>query len=90
MQEIGDKMTTITTVIKDKKKLIFSKTETLRLLKENKLAEVFLAANFNDIAQFQRIADINGTKINVIKQNNDELGALCRKPYAIAVIGLKK
>ena len=83
-------MTTITAVIKDKKKLVFSKTETLRLLKENKLAEVFLSANFDDKNQFERIAKLTDTKINITKQNNDELGALCRKPYTISVIGLKK
>ena len=84
------KMTAITTVLKDKKKLVFSRTETMKLLKTAKLAEVFLTSNLNDKDQIKRAAKLTDTKVNVIKQTNDELGALCRKPYAIAVIGLKK
>ncbi|MBT3940501.1 hypothetical protein HOD83_01915 [Candidatus Woesearchaeota archaeon] len=83
-------MVAITTVIKDKKKLVFGKAETLRILKEGKLAEVFLTTNLNDKESYKRLAALTDTKVNVIKQTNDELGALCRKPYAISIIGLKK
>lgn len=80
----------ITALLKDKKKLVFSRAETLKLLRTGRLAEVFLAANFPSEQNIKNLAELTETKVNKLKQTNDELGALCKKPFAISIIGLKK
>jgi ribosomal protein L30E len=83
-------MTTITQVLKDTKKMVFGKAQVMKLLQEGKLTEVFLAENSIEKQSIGNIAKLSETKVNILKQNNDELGALCKKPFAIAIIGLKK
>lgn len=83
-------MVTITTLLKNKKNLSFSKAETIKLLRTGKLAEVYLAANFPSENEIVNLAKLTETKISKLKQTNDELGALCKKPFAISIIGLKK
>jgi ribosomal protein L30E len=80
----------ISNVLKENKNIIFSKDQNLKLLREGKLSEIFLADNFPSKTLFENIAKMTDTKVNILKQKNDEIGALCKKPYAISIIGLKK
>ena len=83
-------MVDIKKLIKNKEKIVFGKSEVIRLLREGKLEEVFLAQNLKDIANINNIASFSETKVTVLEHINDELGALCKKPFKISIIGLKK
>lgn len=83
-------MINVATLLKDKKKLVFSRAETLKLLRTGRLDEVFLSANFPSGKNIENLAKLTETKVNKLKQTNDELGALCKKPFPISIIGLKK
>ncbi|MBT3582911.1 hypothetical protein HN777_00710 [Candidatus Woesearchaeota archaeon] len=81
---------TINTILKDTKKLVFSKAQTMKMLRQGKLSEIFLSSNFDEAKLFENIAKMTDTKVNKLTQTNDEIGALCKKPYQISIIGLKK
>jgi large subunit ribosomal protein L30e len=83
-------MKKITTVLNDTKKRVIGKTETIKQLRSGKLAEVLVASNFDDKDTIQKLAKLTETKVQVLSQTNDELGALCKKPFSISIIGLKK
>ena len=83
-------MTDIIKVLKSKKKLAFGRAKIEKLLQTGKLDEIFLAANFPDVNEIKNLAGLSKTPVTVLKQTNDEMGALCKKPFSISIIGLIK
>lgn len=83
-------MASIRTLLKDKKKLSFGDQRTLKLLKNGGLSEVFVCSNYPKKAEIKRLVAISDAKLNVVKHTNEELGALCKKPFSISIIGLIK
>ena len=83
-------MTDITKVLKSKKNFVFGKSRIIKFLRDGKLEEVFIAANFPEKQKIKNLAGLTETPVNILKQTNDELGALCKKPFAISIIGLIK
>lgn len=75
-----------------KKKIIIGKDRTLKLLKNDKLSKVFISNNCEEKTKedIEHYAKIN--KVNVVKLNmtNEEVGAFCKKPFSISVLGLEK
>lgn len=80
----------ISKILKSKKKLIFGKSQIIKFLRNGKLEEVFLSANFPEANEIKNLAGLAETPVTVLKQTNDELGALCKKPFSISIIGLIK
>jgi len=72
--------------------LVIGSDRVLKLLRENQLSQVFLASNAPVIVaeDVQRYAGMTSTAVEVLAVPNDELGVLCKKPFNIAAIGLKK
>jgi ribosomal protein L30E len=72
--------------------LILGSDKVLKLLRENQMESVWLASNSpKDVAEdIKRYAGLSGTSVEALEIPNDELGVLCKKPFNIAVIGLKK
>ena len=71
-------------------KLVLGTEETVKLLKLNKLARVFVAANCPepvkaDIRHHCTASDCELVELSV---PNDELGVLCKKPFSVAVVGI--
>ncbi len=71
-------------------KLVIGTDKTVKLLKLNKLAKIFIARNTAELIEadlnyYSKINDIEVLKLNI---DNDELGVLCKKPFSISVIGL--
>ena len=69
-------------------KLIFGKDRTLKLLKNEKLKKVFLASNCdedtkNEIKKYAKIANVEVIELDI---PNEEVGARCKKPFAISVL----
>lgn len=74
------------------KKAIIGTDETIKNLKIGKVEQVFLTSNCpedvkEDIMYYSKLSK---AKVVMLKQPNDELGALCKKPYSISVVSVIK
>lgn len=74
------------------KKLKMGIKETLKLMKKGKVKEVFVSSNCQEdlLAQIKRYCKISGCKLHELKENNKELGVICKKPFSISVCCYEK
>jgi len=75
--------------LKDKKAVIGT-ARSLKALKLGKVKKVFITSNCpasvkKDIKYYAKLSNV---EVVQLKQPNDELGALCKKPFSISVISL--
>lgn len=72
----------------DEKKTVIGTERTLKALKKGSLTKVFVASNTADetIAQIKALA--GKIEVVVLKENNEELGTMCKKPFFISVLGV--
>ncbi len=73
-------------------KAIIGTEKTLKNLKLGKVSKVFLTSNCpagvkKDIKYYSKLAKVDVVQL---KQPNDELGALCKKPFSISVLSVVK
>ena len=73
-------------------KLIVGTNTTMNALRQGTLSAVFISANCKqqtkgDIEQHAKIGKIEVVQLT---QPNDEVGIICKKPFAISVLGLRK
>ncbi len=73
-------------------KLIFGGEESLKALRKNTLSSVIFSQNPKPELKkdIEHHASIAGVKIEELDIPNDELGTLCRKPFPISTIGVRK
>jgi large subunit ribosomal protein L30e len=76
-------------LLKEEKVIMGSKT-VIKNLRKNQMKKIFVADNckdetFSDIEQYCKI---NKTEFVKLNYPNDELGVICKKPFAISVIGV--
>lgn len=69
-------------------KLVIGTDRTLKMLKNEKLKKVFIVSNCsedvkNEIKKYVEIAKIEVVELKI---DNIELGAMCKKPFAISVL----
>lgn len=66
--------------------------ETMRALRNGKLAKVFIASNCSDEskADLMHYTQLSKVELVELKIPNDELAVVCKRPYNISVIGLVK
>lgn len=72
--------------------MIVGTDETIKHLKKGNISRIFLCSNCSkqaraDIEHYSRLSN---TEIINLKQANDELGVVCKKPFSISVISIKK
>ena len=69
-------------------KVVLGTQRTLKLLKVGSATNVFLSSNCPDDIKkdIEYYAKLAGVPIIYLKQPNDELGTLCKKPYAVSVL----
>ncbi len=84
-------MVDLTKILRTKTKLIFGAEETVKALLNGKLANVLLAKTVSakDEARILDLGKLHGVEIVSLKQTAEELGALCKVPFNISVIGVK-
>lgn len=75
-----------------KKNLVIGTERTLKLAKASKISKAYVSSNCpetvkDDLQQYSSIAKFD---IVHVKQNNEELGILCKKPFHISLISLRK
>lgn len=74
------------------KKLIIGTEKTLKNIKLGKVAVVFLSSNCPSkvLEYIEHYKGIGGFKVVKLKYPNDELGAVCKKPFFISVLSVLK
>lgn len=68
-------------------KLIIGTERTIKALKKDELVKVIVSKNCSEKVRSQ----LKG-KAEIVEadENNEELGVLCKKPFRIALLGIKK
>ena len=74
------------------KKLLIGRDETLKNIRKGLVSKVYLASNapLDLVKDLSRYARLSGFDIFETGIRNDELGAVCKKPFHIAVLGVLK
>lgn len=74
------------------KKLVIGAEKTTKALRTGRLSAVFLSSTCADGVEesFSRYAALAGIEIKKLHLPSDELGVICKKPFAISVIGVLK
>jgi len=77
--------------IKSGKGLVIGTQRTLRKLKMNEVRKVYVSSNcprdvLDDIEHYSKI---HNAQLIKLKENNEELGIICKKPFLISVLGLE-
>ncbi len=69
-------------------KLVFGTDRTLKMIRKSNAKKVFISSNCpkqvrDDIKHYASIAEI---EVNELKEPNEELGIICKKPFSISVL----
>lgn len=74
------------------KKLILGTDLTIKKLKLGKISKVFISSNcpVKIVKEINYLGKLSKTQIFKLKQQNDELGTICKKPFSISVVSVKK
>jgi len=73
------------------KKAVIGTGQTIKQLKLGKLEKVFLTSNTpKEVKEtIKYYSKLSKAKVIQLKQPNEELGTICKKPFAISVLGIK-
>ena len=76
----------------DTNRLVIGAERTLKLLRANKAAKVWLSSSVEaeTLSDIKRLAQLNNVEVIELQHSNNELGELCRKPFAVSVISTAK
>jgi len=74
------------------KKLVIGTDETLKNIRKGLITKVYVASNCSEdlMNDLRRYSKMSGFEILETKLPNDELGAVCKKPFNIALLGVLK
>ncbi len=70
------------------KALVFGTEKTLKLLRQQKIAQVFLTKNCPASVREEIKAHLNAAEIVELDQTNQELAVLCKVPHLVSVMSL--
>jgi len=77
--------------VKEGKGLVIGTQRTLKKLKMGELKKVYASSNcpkdvLDDLEHYSKLHNI---PLVVLKENNEELGVICKKPFFISVLSLE-
>ncbi len=74
------------------RKVTIGTAATTKLLKSDGLKRVLLASNASQATKdaLHRYQALTGVDTEELTVPNDELGVMCKKPFSISVLGIKK
>jgi len=75
-------------LIKDKN-VVVGEREIIKNLRSGKLEKVLVASNCKAKDTIEKYASLSGTDVSVFPFSREEIGVICKRPYPIAVLGLK-
>jgi large subunit ribosomal protein L30e len=72
--------------------ILLGSERVLKGLRNNDIEKVFLAKNAPQavVDDIKRYASLSKVGVEVLDIPNDELGVICKKPFSVSSIGLKK
>ncbi len=75
----------------DEKKVVIGTKQVLEGLREGKIKEVYLSVNCpaEAIQDIEQLTSIGNIPVINLKQANDELGVVCKKPFSISIMAIK-
>ncbi len=67
------------------KKLTIGTEKTIKALKKGEAKEVFISKNCPELLrkQVKNYAEISNIPVTELKESNEEIGAICKKPFSI-------
>lgn len=73
-------------------KLLIGTKRTVKALRKNEIATIFVASNCPDILEedINHFASFDGVPVEKLTINCDELGVLCKKPFFVSVVSVLK
>ena len=73
-------------------KLKFGIKETLKLIKREKIKEVFISDNCPEdwVMRLKKYCEISNVKYTKLKENSKELGIICKKSFSVSVCSYLK
>lgn len=73
-------------------KAIIGAEKTLKEIRNGKISKVFLTSNCSEeIAnEIKSLKEIGKFEIEELKETNEELAAMCKKPFKISILSIKK
>jgi large subunit ribosomal protein L30e len=76
----------------DAGKLVIGTGRSLKMLRAGRLSDVFLASNCTSMTEetFNKYCALAGVEVKKLSVPSDELGIVCKKPFAISVLGVLK
>lgn len=76
----------------DANKLVIGTERSLKMLRLGRLSDVLLASNCISITEetFNKYCALAGAEVKKLALLSDELGVICKKPFAISVLGVLK
>lgn len=76
--------------LKLKDKVIIGTDRTMKALRKGEIKEIFISSNFpeNKLKEIESASKVQEVSINRLKMNSEELGAKCRKPFSVVMVGL--
>jgi len=88
---MADSISDIKKLIKEDKLLLGTET-TMKALKSGELSKIFKTSNCPDDLNkdLENYSNMNNVELVQLEISNDELGVICKKPFNISIIGLKK
>ena len=71
-------------------KLILGSKRTLKFLRQGKLSKIFITSNCPAAVARDIESHKGDAEVIVLSQANEELGAICKKPFSISLAGVLK
>ena len=73
-------------------KLIIGTDRVIKGLRKGELTTVYLSSNCPDSVrkEIDHYSKLTEAKVEELKEPNDELGAVCKKPFSISLLGVLK
>jgi ribosomal protein L30E len=73
-----------------RKKMLIGKESVLRAIKKGQIEKVILSANYPEKEETKRLCNVGQIAVIESKLTNEEIAALCKKPFNISAVGIKK
>ncbi len=91
MAKKQDTKTELRTLLEEKKLILGTKV-TQKKLQKGSIKKIFLAKNCEDSVkeEFLHYCELFKVECEQLKETNEELGIICKKPFSISVIGVTK
>ena len=91
-EEIAEKYAAEIKKLLKEGQLIIGTDRTIKGIKQGKVVRVFLASNTTKDTKeaIQHYSSLAGFEVSILPVLNDELGVVCKKPFSISVLSVKK